>query len=116
MAYPLYLAKDPQQVSAENFVNIFRAVAAVEQGLRNFGQVCGGVNAFGRGAADPIKVRSQANVIHSRDFRDVVDVIDQRLKWRARALSPPFPPDPVFCQISDSRYFPLSPLHAGLPE
>jgi hypothetical protein len=57
------LAEYPQQIAAENLVDVFRAVTAVEQRLRDLGQVCGRVDAFRRGAADSVKIRAQANVI-----------------------------------------------------
>src|ERR1700681_1016235 len=52
----LGFAEDAEQVSAQNFVDIVGAVAAVEQGLCDLGQVGGGVNAFGSRAADAVKI------------------------------------------------------------
>jgi hypothetical protein len=56
MADPFHLAEDPQQISAENLVDIFCAVATIQQGLGDFGQVGGGVPAFGQGAAEAIEI------------------------------------------------------------
>ena len=38
--------EDAQQVAAENLADVVGAVSAVEQGLRDFGQVGGGVDAL----------------------------------------------------------------------
>ena len=81
--------EDAQQVPAENFLDIVRAVSAIEQGLRDLRQVGGGVHALRRGAADAVEVRAQANMIHSGDFGDVIDVVDQRLERRTRNFRRP---------------------------
>ena len=46
-AYSFGFAEDAQQVAAQNLADIVGAVAAVEQGLRDLGQIGGGVDAFG---------------------------------------------------------------------
>ena len=91
----LDLAEDAQQIAAENFLDVVGAVSAIEQGLRDLRQIGGGVHALRRGAADAIEVRAQAHVIHSGDFGDVIDVIDQRLERRTRNFRRPLALDAV---------------------
>src|SRR6185312_13055838 len=67
VANSFHLAEYPQQVASKNLTDVRRAVAAVEQRLCDLGKVGGGVDAFGGGTADAVKVRPQANMIHSRD-------------------------------------------------
>src|ERR1039458_6505190 len=74
-ADPFGFAEDAEQVAAQNLADIVGAVAAVEQDLRDSWQVGGGGGAFGRCAADAVKIRAQADVINASDFRDMVDVI-----------------------------------------
>jgi hypothetical protein len=71
------------------FLNIVRAVAAIEQSLCDLGQIGGGVHALRRRAAYAVEVRAQAHVIDSGDFGDVVDVVDQRLERRTRNFRHP---------------------------
>src|ERR1700733_8177403 len=95
----LGLAEDAQQVAAENFPYIASAVAAVEQRLRDLREIGGGVNALGSRAADAVEIRSQANMIHARDFGDVIDVVDQRAQRRPRNLGIPLALDAISVEI-----------------
>src|SRR5215475_2484978 len=74
-AHPFHFAKHAHQVPAENFVNVLLIVAAFEKTLGDLRQVRRRVHSFGRRTADPIKIRSQADMVDSRHFGDVVDVV-----------------------------------------
>ena len=54
-AYAFYFAKYSQQVSAEDFLDVFGGVATVEEGLGDFGEVGGGVDARGVAPLTPSK-------------------------------------------------------------
>src|SRR5262245_12682684 len=69
-AYPFHVAKDAQQVPAEDFLDVVGTIAAVEQGLGDFGEVGGGVDTGWRGAAHTIEIGTKADVIDTGDFRD----------------------------------------------
>ena len=58
-------------------MNVIGVVPAVEQPLRNLGQVGSGVHPLWRSSANSVEVRSQTDVVHARDFGDVVNVIDE---------------------------------------
>jgi hypothetical protein len=53
------------------------------QGFGDFGQVGGGVEAFGELAADAVEVGAEADVVDAGDFGDVVDVVDEHGERRA---------------------------------
>lgn len=55
-AYALDLAKNSHQVPTKNLLDIFAAVASVEQRLGNFRQVRSGIDALRRGATDSIEI------------------------------------------------------------
>src|SRR5271165_4175855 len=63
VADALRLAEDAQQVAAEDSMDVFRAVTAVEQRLRDFRQVGGGIDALGSRAADAVEIGAEADVI-----------------------------------------------------
>ena len=94
-AYPLHFLEYPQNIAAQNLVNVAGAIAAIEQSLRNFWQVGGRIDALRRCAGNPIEIRAQSNVVNPRNFSDVIDMIDQRLQRRARNLGRPLALDAV---------------------
>jgi hypothetical protein len=94
-------AEDAEQVAAENLADIVGAVAAIEQGLCDFGQVGGGVDAGGSGSADAVEIRAEADVIDAGNFGDVVDVIDQRTERRAGNFGGPLALDAVVVEVGD---------------
>ena len=77
-AYAFHVAEDAHQIPAENLMNVGGAVPAIEQRLRDLRQVGGRVDSLRSGAAHAIEVRTQSDVIDSSNFRDVIDVIDER--------------------------------------
>ena len=51
-----HLAKDAQQIAAENFINLRARVAAVDEGLSNLWKIGSGIDALWCGAADAVKI------------------------------------------------------------
>ena len=100
-AYALDFPKHAQQVSAQNLPDVVCGVASVQQGLGDLRQVGGGVDPCRGRAADAVEVRTQADVIDSCDFGDVIDVVDEGLEGRTRDLGDPFPLDVVFVEIGE---------------
>src|ERR1700683_3312740 len=70
------LAEDSQNITAKNLFDIFGAVSAIEKSLRNLWQVGSGILPLGRGSAHPVEVGTQADVIDTGNFSDVVNVVD----------------------------------------
>src|SRR5579864_3516953 len=95
MADALCLFEYPQHIAAKNLLDIASAVAAIEQGLRDLGQVSRGVDALWGCPGDAIEVRAQAKVVNPRDLGDVIDLINQGLQRRAGNLGRPFALDAV---------------------
>src|SRR5881396_1885402 len=99
LARALNLTENSQQVAAENFVNSLGIVTAIEQCLRDLGQVGGRVDSFGCCSADAIKIRTKADVIDTCDLGDVIDIIDQRLERWTGNLGGPFALNAVLIEI-----------------
>ena len=68
------LAKDAQQISAENFLDLIGAVPAIQQSLCNLRQVGGRIHALRRCAADAIEIGADTDMIDARDLGDVIDL------------------------------------------
>jgi len=77
------LPQNPEHVRTENLLDLVSGVPTIQQGLGNLWIVRHGIDSR-RHAIGSIEVRTKANVIDSGNFHNVVDVVDQRLQWRAR--------------------------------
>src|SRR5713101_2781705 len=97
----LGVAEDAENIAAQDLADVVGAVAAVEQGLRDFRQVGGGIDAIGSCAADAVKIRAQPDMLNTRHFRDMVDVIDQRAQRRARNFGGPLALDAICIEVGD---------------
>ena len=75
------LGEDAHQVSAENFVQVFCGVAAVDQGFGDPRQISGGVDAFGQ-RTDAVEVSADADVVCAGDADDVVEMVNERGEQR----------------------------------
>ena len=72
----LYVAEDAKEVAAEEFFHVLGGVASGHECGGDFGEVGGGVDAFGRDG-DAVEVGADADVVDAGDFDDVVEVIDE---------------------------------------
>jgi len=52
-------------------VNVLRTGTAIEQCLRDFGQVGGRIDSLRRCSSDTVEIRSQTDVIDARDLRNI---------------------------------------------
>ncbi len=94
-------AENAEDITAQNLADIVGAVTAIEEGLRDFWQVGGGVDAFGGRAAYAVKIRAQPDVIDAGDLGDMVDVVDQRAQRRPRNSGGPLALDSVGIEVGD---------------
>jgi len=75
-------SEDAEEVAAEKFLHVFGGVAAGHEGGGHFGEVGGGIDAFG-GDGDSVEVGSDAYVVDTGDLDDVVEVIDEGVEGGA---------------------------------
>src|SRR5271163_1162717 len=71
----LDLLENAQNVATENLLDVLSAVAPVEQRLRDFRQIGGGIDAGGSCSGDAIEVRADAYMVYPRNLGDVIDVV-----------------------------------------
>src|SRR5271155_1529298 len=113
-AYAFHVTKHAQNIATENLLDVTGAVAAIEQSLCNFRQIGGRVDPLRRGSAHSVEIRAQAHVVHSRNLRDVVDVIDKRLQRRPRNLGHPPALDAVHFDVIDFLALSFALRHVGI--
>src|SRR5512138_584575 len=78
LAHALDFTKDAEQVAAQDLLDLLRRETAVEQRLRDLGQIGGGVDAQ-RGRTDAVEVGAEPHMVNARDLGDVVDLINEGL-------------------------------------
>src|ERR1700753_1589236 len=76
----LNIAKDAQEVAAEELFHVLGGIASRHQCSSDFRQIGSGVNAFG-GNGNTIEVGTDANVVDAGDFDDVIEVGNKRIEW-----------------------------------
>src|SRR5579864_4204171 len=100
-AYPFNITEDAHQILTENLMNVGGTVPAIEQCLRDLRQVGGRIYSLRGGAAHAIEVRAQSHMVDASNFRDVIDVIDERTERRPRDFRHPLALDAVNLHIVD---------------
>src|SRR5258708_9760759 len=100
MAHAFDLCEHAQQIATKNLVNVLGAVAAIEQGLSNLRKISGRIDALRSRAAHAVKIGAKADMIYSRHFGNVVDVINEQFHRRTWNLRHPLAPDSVAVDIS----------------
>ncbi len=101
MAHAFDLCEHAQQIATKNLVNVLGAVAAIEQGLSNLRKISGRIDALRSRAAHAVKIGAKADMIYSRHFGNVVDVINEQFHRRTWNLRHPLALDSVAVDISD---------------
>ena len=74
-----------EEISAQNFEDLFTRVASLQQSLSDPGHIRNGVNAC-RQRSYAVKIRAQTYMVNAGNFGDVVNMIDERLERGTRKL------------------------------
>ena len=72
----MYVAEDAEEIAAEEFLHVFGGVASGHERGGDFGEIGGGVDAFGWDG-DAVEVGADADVVDAGDLDDVIEMIDE---------------------------------------
>ena len=71
-----YRGEVAEEVAAEEFFHVLGGVASGHEGGGDFGEIGGGVDAFGWDR-DAVEVGAYADVVDAGDFNDVIEMINE---------------------------------------